>query len=65
MGNWCSVDHIAEDHIHADITCNGEEPQQKYRLRTVSNRFLGAGGGGGLKLVFCVFVWLVLGLSAL
>ena len=37
------------DHIHKDITCNIEEPQQKYRLGTVSNRLLG--GGGGLKHV--------------
>ena len=32
MGNCYSADHIAEDHIHTDITCNIEEPQQKYRL---------------------------------
>ena len=35
--------HIAEDHIHTDITCNTEEPQQKYRLGTVSNRLMGGG----------------------
>ena len=30
---FCSVDCIAEDHIHTDTpTCNIEEPQQKYRL---------------------------------
>ena len=40
MGNCYSIDHIAEDHIHTDITCNIEEPQQKYRLGTVSNRLL-------------------------
>ena len=34
------VDHTAEDHIHTDITCNIEEPQQKYRLGSVSNRKL-------------------------
>ena len=46
MGNCDSVDHIAEDHIHTDITCNIEEPQQqKYRLGTISKSFL------GLKLV--------------
>ena len=45
MGNCDSVDHVAEDHIHTDITCNIEEPQQKYRLDTVSKSFL------GLKLV--------------
>ena len=26
--------------IYIDITCNTEEPQQKYRLGTVSNRLL-------------------------
>ena len=46
MGNCYSTDHIAEDHIHTDITFNIEEPQQKYRLGTLSNRLLGAGGGG-------------------
>ena len=50
MGNCYSADHIAEDHIHTDITCNIEEPHQKYRLRTVSNRLLW-GRGGGLKTV--------------
>ena len=40
-----SIDHIAEDHIHTDITCNIEEPQQKYRLGTCSNRLLVGGGG--------------------
>ena len=32
MGNYYSTDDIAEDHIHTDITCNTEEPQQKYHL---------------------------------
>ena len=41
MGNCYSTDHIAEDHIHTDITCNTEELQQKYCLGTVSNRLLG------------------------
>ena len=45
MGNNYSADHIAEDHIHKDIS-NIEEPQKKYRLGTVSNRLLGGGGGG-------------------
>ena len=45
MANRFSADHIAEDHIHTDITCNLEEPQQKYRLGTVSYRLLGGGGG--------------------
>ena len=50
MGNCYSAHYIAEDHIHTDITCNIGEPQQKYRLRTVSNE-LPAGDGGGLKHV--------------
>ena len=41
MGNWYSADHIAKDHVHTDMTCNSAEPQQKYRLGTVSNRLLG------------------------
>ena len=40
------------DHIHKDITCNIEEPQQKYRLGTVSNRLLG--GGGGLNMFYWI-----------
>ena len=36
---------MSKDHIHTGITCNTEEPQQKYRLGTVSNRLLGGGGG--------------------
>ena len=40
MGNYYSIDHIADDHTHTDITCYIEEPQQKYRLGTVSNRLL-------------------------
>ena len=28
MGSCYSDDHIAEDHIHTNITCNVEEPQQ-------------------------------------
>ena len=35
------------DHIHNDIiTCNTEEPQQKYRLETVSHRLQEMGVGG-------------------
>ena len=31
MGSSNSGDHIAEDHIHTDLTsCNMEEPQHKY-----------------------------------
>ena len=49
MSNCYSGDHITEDHIHINITtCYTEEPQQTYRLGTVSNRSLG-GGGGGVK----------------
>ena len=50
MANYYSTDHIAEDHIHTDITCYIEEPQQKYRLGTVSV-FLTCVcvGGGGLN----------------
>ena len=59
MDNCYSVDHIAEDHIHTDITCNSGEPQQKYRLGTVS-KLLGGGGGalvvGARILVGCAFV---------
>ena len=51
MGNWYSADHIAKDHMHTDKTCNTEEPQQKCRLGTVSNRLLAGGGGGGGKAV--------------
>ena len=37
-----------------DITiCNTEEPQQKYRHGTVSNRLLGE-GGGGLNMFHCL-----------
>ena len=43
MGNCFLIDIIAEDHIHTDITCNIEEPQQKYLIRTVNNRLLGGG----------------------
>ena len=48
MGNYLSTDHIAEDHIHIDVICKSEEPQQKYRLGTVINRLR---GGGGLIIV--------------
>ena len=42
MANCNSIDHIAEYHIHTDLTCNIEEPQLKYRLGTVSNTLMGA-----------------------
>ena len=45
MGNSYSADNIADDHIHTDMTCNIEEPKQKYRLGTVSYRLLGWGEG--------------------
>ena len=51
MGNSYSTDHKAEDHMHTDITCKIEEPQQKYRLGKVNNILLGGRGGAGLKLV--------------
>ena len=36
---------LLKNHIHAHIiTCNIEEPEQKYRLGTVSNILLGGGG---------------------
>ena len=42
MGSCKSGDRVAEDHIHTEITtCNIEESQQKFRLRTVSNRLPG------------------------
>ena len=41
MGNHCLIDYIAEDHIHADITRNKEEPQERCRFGTISNRLLG------------------------
>ena len=41
MGIGYSIDNIAKNHLHTDITCNIEEPQQKYRLGTVSKRLLG------------------------
>ena len=40
MSNRYSADHIAEDHIYTDVPCNIEEPQQKYRFGSVSNRLL-------------------------
>ena len=46
MGNCYSVDHIAKLHINTDVTCSIEEPQQKYRLVTVSNNKQLWGGGG-------------------
>ena len=47
MVSYYSGDHIAEDHIHMDITtCTIEELRQKYRLGTVSNsRLLGVRAG--------------------
>ena len=41
MGKCYSIDLTGEDHKHTDITQNTEEPQQKYRLYTVSYRLLG------------------------
>ena len=57
MGSCNAGDPIAEDSIHTDITtCNIEEAQQKYRLRTVSSTLLGEAGGGGLKTHFSAFM---------
>ena len=43
MGSCHSGDHVAEDHIHTDISKrNIEEPQQKCRLGMASNRLLGS-----------------------
>ena len=38
MGSCYSADNIVEEHLHRDITCKSEEPEQKYGLGTVSNR---------------------------
>ena len=43
MGNCYSADYIADYHIHIDITCNIEEPEQTYRLGMVNNRLLWEG----------------------
>ena len=48
MGSCYSTDHIADDHIHTDITSDIEEPQQKYRL---GNRLVIEIDYWGLKLV--------------
>ena len=57
MGNCYSADHIDVDHIHSAITCNIEEPKQKYRLGTVSNRLPSNFIAGRPKagLLFCFF----------
>ena len=54
--SYFCIDHIAEYHMHTVIICNIEEPQQKYRTGTVSNRLL-----GGLNLLTAVFnqhIWM-------
>ena len=44
MDSCYSVDHIAGDHLQADIPVrNIKEPQQKYRTRMISKRFPGLG----------------------
>ena len=40
MGNCYSADHFAEDHIQIYKTYNIKEPQQTYRLGTVSKRLI-------------------------
>ena len=51
MGSCYSGDHTTRDHINTDITiCNTEEPQQTYRIGTVSSISgvcVGGGGSGG------------------
>ena len=50
MDSCYSGDNIPGDHMHRGITtCIIEEPQQKYRLGTVSNRLLGAFTGSKLS----------------
>ena len=46
MGNYYSADHTTEDHIHTDIACNIEEPQQKYTALERSVIYYRQGGGG-------------------
>ena len=41
MGNNIQLTILLKNHIHTDLTCNTEEPQQKYCLGMVSNRLLG------------------------
>ena len=40
MGNCYAAVHIADDHMHTDITCNIEEPHPNYRIGMDSNRKL-------------------------
>ena len=47
MDNRYSADHVADDHIHTDITCNIEEPNKRTDFGTVSYRL----PRGGLKHV--------------
>ena len=52
MGCCYSGGHFTENHIHTDITAyNIKKPQKKYRLGTVSKRFLKAGR-------FNMFYWI-------
>ena len=50
MANCFSANHIAEDHLRTDMTCNIEEPQQKKMERSVKD-YGGGGGGGGREWV--------------
>ena len=45
MGIYNLIDNTAADCLHTDIACSTAEPQQKYRLRMVSNRLRGWGWG--------------------
>ena len=40
MSSYYAADHIAEEHMHTDISCTFEEPQEKYRLGTARDRLL-------------------------
>ena len=52
----CNIgDHTAADHIHTDIICNSEEPQQVYCLGMVSKRSLGVGVLQNLICIFTIF----------
>ena len=56
MHSCYTGEHAAGDHMHIDITTyNTEEPQQKYRLKSVSKTLLGVGELKNLYFVHCVF----------
>ena len=45
MGKSYSTDHIAEDHIHTDTTCNID--RSTALERSIIDYWGGGGGGGG------------------